>query len=162
MNRLLIILLIACVFCSCYLTRLPKNEPIAKHISEYILANCQENYPCTIRLKDATDFSWDKLYVFDIAIENDVITKMVGTTKFTSSGDYSRKWFFVKDDQVVRFEEHILSAVDEPVANGSVLLEEGNPKEKYSIFSQDAAFEVVKNKLSDDEHYYYLTCINCN
>ena len=161
MKSLFLLLLSFCLLCSCYPTRL-NNQPINKMIGEYVSKNCEANKPCKIQIKDATNFSWDKLYVFDRAVESDVISELLGIKYSSTSPYYSRKWFFVKDNQIVQTEEHILYEIDKSVDNGDVLIEEANPKEKYSIFTEDSLFEVSKNKLNADEHYFYLTCLNCD
>lgn len=160
MKSVFLLLLNVCLLCSCYQIR-SNNEPINRQISEYIRQTCEENKPCKIQIKNVTDFSWDKLYVFNEAVESDVISKILGKNYSSTSPYFSRKWFFVKDNQIVRTEEHILYEVDVPVDNGNVLLTEDNPKQKFSIFGQDSIFEVSKNKLSDNEFYYYSRCINC-
>lgn len=161
MKSVLLLLLSLCLLCSCSQPRI-NNEPINKRISEYIRQTCEENKPCKIEIKNVTDFSWDKLYVFDEAVENDVISKFLGINYSSTFPYYSRKWFFVKDNQIVRTEEHILYEIDMPVDNCSVLLTEDNRKEKFSIFNRDSTFEVSKNRLNDNESYYYLRCINCS
>jgi hypothetical protein len=131
-------------------------------IREYINKTCETNIPCKIQIKDATNFSWDKLYVFNEAVEQDAISEILGIKYSSSSIYYSRKWFFTKNNQIVKTEIHTLYEIDEPVDNGSVLIEEDNQKEKYSIFAENSLFEVSKNNLRADEYYFYLKCVNCD
>lgn len=126
-------------------------------VGEYINKNCEENKPCKIKIKDAINFSWDRLYVFDIAVEDNVISEILGIEYSSNLPEYSRKWIFVKDNQIVYAAEHTIYEIDKPVRNGEVLLNEEHPKENYSVFNRDSSFEVSKNRLDDNEYYFYLT-----
>jgi hypothetical protein len=158
MKQVLVIIFTVCILGSCKAPR--ADEPVNEQIRLNIQKNCAEGKPCQVRLKDSTNFSWDKLYVFDIAVEPDVISEMLNIN-FDSSGSYSRKWFFIKDNQVVHFEQKVIIVGGDSVVDGDVSLNEDAAQEKYSIFGQDALFEVSKNKYDGTRSYYYLRCVNC-
>ncbi len=132
------------------------NEPLNNQVSEYIRKSCQENKPCKIQLKDATDFSWDKFYFFNEAVEDNEIGRIVGinfSSRFTS-----RKWFFLKDNQLVRSEEQILYEVDLPMKTGDVDFD--YDENKFAVFQADSIFELETSK-TETGVYYRLHCINC-
>ena len=156
MKAVSLILLSICLLCAGCRTEV-QNEPLNKKIGEYIRRICEKDKPCRIQIKDALDFSWDKLYVFDEAVEEDEIRKILQANYSSASPHYSRKWVFVKDGQIVSTEQHILYEIDVPVDIGNVLLTEDNPQEKFSVFSRDSIFEAT----GDDKSYYSLRCLNC-
>ena len=159
MKSLFLILLI-CLICACQESSRKSNEPISEKISEHVQKNCKESKTCTFYLKDITNFSWDKLYFFDMSVEEDVIRKLIGKKFSSSSPYYSNKLFFVQDNQVVESEQHIMPEVDNPFQNGDVDFEFNDSQNKYIVFENDSKFEVEKIKLSTGE-FYRLHCINC-
>lgn len=152
-------LLICFLFCSCNRKEL-NNKIINNQIGEYIRKNCQINKPCKIQLKDVTDFSWDKLFVFDMAVESDVISKTLGTEYSSSSPYYSYKWFFVKNNQIVRSEEHIIYEIDKPMSAGDVSFVIKDSQKKFRIFDNAVVFDLERHNFHDSE-IYSLDCANC-
>lgn len=142
---------------STFNTEISASETVYK----YIVENCREEKGCEISLKKATDFSWDKLYVFRENVETEEINKLLNISYHHSSPYYSRKWFFVKDSKVVKFQEFIMSDIDDPVEDNDILLQRENPKHDYQVFDRNEVFKVSKNKLEENKHYYYLTCKSC-
>ncbi|MCY7346190.1 MAG: hypothetical protein LH614_08190 [Pyrinomonadaceae bacterium] len=144
------------------------NEPLNNQISSYIQRNCQEKQPCKIQLKDATDFSWDKFIFFDIPVEPEVISALIGEEFSSASPYYSRKWFFLKDNKVIRSEEQILYEIDVPMKNGDVDFDlEGGERIKiefaesnFALFQANSIFEIERNDTGTVQ-YYRLHCINC-
>ena len=72
----------------------------------------------------------------------------------------------MKDNKIVRFEEHILYEIDVPFKNGDVDFDieyEERIKDsaiKMALFPKDSMFEVKKSNTSTVE-YYRLQCDNC-
>lgn len=151
-------MLSSCFFYSCK-TQMPK-EPIQEKISHYIGEKCIRREDCRIQIKDTMDFSYDKLYVFEMAVENDVIIRVLGSKFYSSSPYYSRKWFFLKDNQVVQSEQHLIPEIDNPIDDGDVDFEIKNVQEKYDVFGEDAVFEVERIK-TDTGEFYRLHCVSC-
>ncbi len=156
----LFLILLVCLICACKESSRKSSEPISEKISEYVQKNCKESKNCTLNLKDITNFSWDKMYFFDMSVEENVISKVVGKKFSSASKYYSNKLFFIQDNQVVESEQHIMPEIDKPFHNGDVDFESKNSQNRYIVFNNDSKFEVEKIKLNDGE-FYRLHCINC-
>jgi len=151
---------IVCLFFSCQTLKSKSNEPIAKKISEYVRNNCLESKTCQIKLKETMDFSWDKLYVFDMSVEQQVLSSIIGEDFSSSSPYYSNKMFFTKGNKVVDFEQHLIPEVDNPFGDGDVDFEIKDAQNKYTVFNADSIFKVERIKTETGE-FYRLHCINC-
>lgn len=155
---LLPVLSVFLLFSACGIFR---SEPISNHISEYVRQNCKENESCVVKLSDATDFSWDIVYVFPQGSSDAGISKITGNDYSSSfSLFYSTKWIFLKDKRIVRTEAHIIYNIEKPVHNGSVILKDENQTDMYAVFRPYSICEVKTNK-ADDQIYYSLKCLNC-
>lgn len=149
-----------CLFFSCQLPASKSDEPIAGKIVKHIRENCSESKTCQLNLGEVTGFSWDKLYVFDMAVEQEVISKVIGEDFLFLSPYYSHKMFFAKDNKVVNFEQHIIPEVDSPFDDGDISFEIKDSENKYAVFDKNSLFEVERIKTKDGE-FYQLNCINC-
>jgi hypothetical protein len=88
---------------------------------------CQPELPCTIRLKDVTDFSWDKMYAFMDSADQLTMERVLGT-KAAKVGDGTTVVF---------------------MNNGKVVLSETEPWELDKRLPNDVAFD----NFPDNKYY---------
>lgn len=106
---------------------------------------------CTIRIKDATDFQWDKMYVFKYYARPDVIQKALGTTS-SNFVEFTRRIVFLKDGRIVYREDEPTDI--ESVVDGQVIFDIPDT-DVYKAYMPDAEFRGVKRK-SGEKVYYEL------
>jgi hypothetical protein len=106
-----------------------------------------------VRIRDVTDFDWDKMYVFDTGFDGDEIKTVIGTYVPEKTA-LTRKLVFTKGGKVVHYDE--LPTNIEGMVNNEVLFDDaGNYSHKiYSI--EDAVFEAQKNSHNGKEVYFNL------
>jgi hypothetical protein len=172
-NELEVIVISTILFCfafgaGCSSDKAPfiNEGDLTKRIDELCVTRTNENddpnkAECIINLKDLFEFSWDQMYVFDLAVEDDVISDQIGSPFSSNTSDYSTKWFFLKDGKVVRFEERQVKEIDKPVSNGDVVFEIKDSERKFALFNKESKFKVVKMNVGDGK-FKYLKCLTCD
>lgn len=114
-----------------------------------IKTTCGESTGCTIRLKDVTDFDWDRVYVFNHANTKDQIEKVIGAP-FPRYEEFRRSIIFLKGGKVVYSEADPTDI--ESVINDQVVFdtaERGN----YKGYSSESRFEVQRKTFSRGVYY---------
>ena len=149
-----------CLFCACQIENKEKERPINSELFGYLKKTCIEQDSCEVKLDKIIESSWDKFYVFDFSVEDQVISKEIGTQFSSTSPYYSSKWFFIKDGHITHFEQRIIPEVDKPNKNGDIDFEIRNSQNKFSVFEKDSLFKAEKHKLTDGD-FYELKCLNC-
>lgn len=96
-----------------------------------------------------------------MAVEQKVVSKVIGEDFIFLSPYYSNKMFFAKDNKVVNFEQHIMPEVDVPFDDGDVDFEIKDSENKYAVFDKTSLFEVQRIETKNGE-FYRLSCVNCN
>lgn len=72
---------------------------------DYADKHCQQNTDCVVNISKITPFKWDTLYVIDSGWDLDEIKSVIGA-ELKERTDIFSKIIFVKDGQVVYFEEY--------------------------------------------------------
>jgi hypothetical protein len=85
-----------------------------KLVSE-VTTKCQNRFPCTFRMKDITDFGWDKMYVFKYTARRNLVEKVLGTS-IHDFKEFHRKIVFSYKGNVVLYEEEPTN-VEHPIKN---------------------------------------------
>ncbi|NDK99614.1 hypothetical protein [Photorhabdus bodei] len=78
---------------------------IVKGMFDYADKHCQQNTDCVVNISKITPFKWDTLYVIDSGWDLDEIKSVIGA-ELKERTDIFSKIIFVKDGQVVYFEEY--------------------------------------------------------
>lgn len=162
----LLFLEVILIGCTSSESQRPQQVDVAKRIEEKCKTKKSENSGstnsgCTIKLSDLFDFYWDQMYVFDLAVEDNVISNEIGSA-FSSTSPYnSTKWFFLKDGKVVHFEEKLIKEIDKPIEIGGVEFEIKDAERKFAVYDRNAIFEVVELGVGDGK-FKYLKCVTCN
>lgn len=132
-----------------------KTGKIERRISERIDA-CSAGAPCTIRISDVTDFSWDKMYAFTYNATQDQIDKALGTS-FPDYVEFTRRMVFLKDGKIV-YREDAPSNIESRV-NGEVSFDVPETEIYKAYTTEDAVFRVWKEKVNngfESDVYYRL------
>jgi hypothetical protein len=114
-----------------------------------IKTTCGESTGCTIRLRDVTDFDWDRVYVFNYAVTKDQIEKVIGAP-FPQYEEFKRSIVFLKGGKVVNSEADPTDI--ESVINDQVVFDiaaQGN----YRVYSSESRFEVQRKNFSRGVYY---------
>src|SRR6185436_10946050 len=114
-----------------------------------IKKNCQGPTVCKIRLRDVTNFDWDKVYVFDYTATEDEIAKVVGFP-LPRYDQFRRKMIFVDAGKLAYSEAEPTDI--ESLINDQIVF--GIPdNESYREFGRDPLFEVNKRSFSRGVYY---------
>ena len=133
---------------------------VATAISGFIAKNCAPQDICQFQLKDVTNFSWDRFFVFDLTVDNDVISKQIGSEFSSSIEYYSNKWFYLKDGELIHFEQRAIPEIDEYMKPGDIDFDISSSKDRYAVFDTKSVFEVNRIKVNGGEAFL-LKCVNC-
>src|SRR5437588_11766583 len=76
MKRVIIVMLLL-VPLQCCTKSIDSNSVEGKLVAR-INSTCQDSSVCTIRVRDVTNFDWDKMYVFKYTATSDQMNKAVG------------------------------------------------------------------------------------
>jgi hypothetical protein len=114
-----------------------------------IKITCGESTGCTIRLRDVTDFDWDRVYVFNDAVTKEQIEKVIGAP-FPRYEEFKRSIIFLNGGKVVYSEADPTDI--ESVINDQVVfdLTYGN---NYKAYSSGSRFEVQRKNFSRGVYY---------
>lgn len=114
-----------------------------------IKTTCGESNGCTIRLRDVTDFDWDRVYVFNYAVTKDQIGKIIGAP-FPRYVEFRRSIIFLKGGTVV-YSEADPTDIEGPLNDQVVfdIAERGN----YRTYSSESRFEVQRKSFSRGVYY---------
>lgn len=114
-----------------------------------IKTTCGESTGCTIRLRDVTDFDWDRVYVFNSAATKDQIEKVIGAP-FPGYEEFKRSIIFLNGGKVVYSEADPTDI--ESVINDQVVfdLAYGN---NYKAYSSESRFEAQRKNFSRGIYY---------
>ncbi len=135
-----------------------KIETLCKFKSNANPTESESHY--TVRLNEVFEFNWEKMYVFDYAVEDHVIFDQIGFQFKFPASNASDKWFFTKSGTVVYFEENPVEKIDEPIQEDDVQFEIKNSQTKFAVYTPDNIFEVEFRRL-DSGKFLYLKCISC-
>lgn len=117
---------------------------------------CKSVSPCTINIKDVTDFQWDKMYAFKYHADLEQIEEALGV-KFPLNNEFTRKLVFLKEGKVVYSEEAEVNV--EHLEAGEVIFDMQD-MEVYKMYTADAARFKAEKKESDYGSYYLLSQMN--
>ena len=114
-----------------------------------IKATCGESTGCTIRLRDVTDFDWDRVYVFNYAVTKDQIEKVIGAP-FPRYEEFKRSIIFLNGGKVVYSEADPTDI--EGLLNDQVVFDIAYG-ENYKSYSRDSRFEVQRKNFQRGVYY---------
>lgn len=121
------------------------QEKVAYAIRE----KCQRAQPCTIRIRDVTDFSWDKMYWFINTASQERVEQVLGT-KVEPLKEGS-KIVFMNKGKIVLFENEpweIERRLPEDIA-----FDDYPDSSYFRVYGPDAEFTVKRIELNDGVAY---------
>ena len=138
----------------------PSLSPLDTSVGPVIKKQCQFDTPCTIKLRDATGFDWDEMYVlrpgvFDVEAKH--YLPEVGELR----GEFNRKIVFLKNGKRVNADEAPSIIEGEHTPPGMLFFDQGiygNP-DCLRYFS-NVEFTVTKERWIGGDSYQ-LKCSNC-
>jgi hypothetical protein len=124
-----------------------KKSSLNCKIEGLIENSCKNQNECTINLKTATNFEWDKLYVFTEGASLDTIQSVIGRD-YPYYNDVASRLIFMKYDKIVFHEDRFPYPSKSP--NGLV-----NFKVWTGTHSSYTKNEFKVKKINNGESYYY-------
>ena len=129
-----------------------RYQTVENKIVSHIETTCKQ-LPCVVRIREVTDFDWDKMYVFDTGFDGNEIKTVVGTY-IPEKTALTRKLVFTRDGKVVHYDE--LPTNIEGIVNNQVAFDDaGNYSHKVYLV-EDAVFEAQKYSPNGKEIYFHL------
>jgi hypothetical protein len=113
--------------------------------------SCKSDAPCIVRIKDLTDFQWDKMYVFSYGAYPEYIEKALGAP-LPDYVEFQRRMVFLKDGKIVYREDEPTDV--EHMVDGEVTFGGMNTEPSYVLFTPETAvFSAAKHKHSNGVAY---------
>src|SRR5438270_12203361 len=154
MVRLAIVILALVLLESCGRKSINPNSVEGKLVAR-INSTCQSSSVCTIRVRDVTNFDWDKMYVFKHTATSDQMNKAVGLP-LPPYKEFERKMIFVSGRKVV-YSEAEPTDVEKPI-DQEVIFDIPDDAQ-YKSYARDSLFTVTKKSFANGV-YYELKLVN--
>ena|SRR5438270_9659180 len=153
MKRVIIVMLLL-VPLQCCTKSIDSNSVEGKLVAR-INSTCQSSSVCTIRVRDVTNFDWDKMYVFKHTATSDQMNKAVGLP-LPPYKEFERKMIFVSGRKVV-YSEAEPTDVEKPI-DQEVIFDIPDDAQ-YKSYARDSLFTVTKKSFANGV-YYELKLVN--
>ena len=153
MRSLIVGILFLVIFGSCGIKTVDPNSIEGKLVTR-IKTTCGESSGCNIRLRDVTDFAWDRVYVFKTIATQYQIEEIIGAP-FPQYEEFKRSMIFLKGRKLV-YGEAEPTDVEAPVKNQVIF--DIPDTDSYRSYSPESRFEVTR-KSYDERGYYKLNLI---
>ena len=153
MRSLILGILFLAVLSSCLTKSIDPNSIEGKLVTA-INTTCSESGKCTIRLKDVTDFDWDRVYVFNYANSQSQIEELIGAP-FPKYQEFQRSIIFLNGGNIVH-SESLPTDIERPIKNQVMFDIAG--RGNYRVYSSESRFDVQREN-NERPVYYKLTLI---
>jgi hypothetical protein len=114
-----------------------------------IKEKCRTEQPCVIRIRDLTDFSWDKMYWFINTASQERVEQVLGTK--VEPLKESSKIVFMDKGKIVLFENEPWEM--ERRLPDQIAFDDYSDSSYYRVYGSDAQFTVKKIELNDGVAY---------
>lgn len=148
MKRLVIVILLLIPLQGCG-TKTINSSSVEGKLVTRINSTCQSSSVCTIRVKDVTNFDWDKMYVFKHTATSDQMNKAVGLP-LPPYEEFERKIIFVNVGKVV-YSEADPTDVEKPI-DQEVMFDIPDDAQ-YKSYGRDSVFKVTRKSFSNGVYY---------
>jgi hypothetical protein len=148
MRSLIVGILFLVIFKSCGPETIDPFSTEGKLVTR-INTTCSDSNSCTIRLKDVTDFDWDRVYVFKYTARKSEIEKVIGVP-FPQYEEFKRSIIFVKGGKLVHGEANPTDV--EGLINNEVVFDIADG-ETYKSYSSESQFEVRRKNFQGGVYY---------
>lgn len=114
-----------------------------------IKQSCKEDSECVIRIKDITDFQWDKMFAFKEAVDQRTVEKALQTKvpPLQEGGQI----VFMEKGKIVLFEAQPWD-LERPLPDHVIFVADSDPK-GYRVYGPEAIFRVKKLKFDEVVQY---------
>jgi hypothetical protein len=143
------VLAVTTFFCSAPGCKKETTSGFESKLVSAITTKCQSQAPCTLRIKDMTNFEWDKLYVFKYTASHEVVEKVIGKP-LKDYNEFHRRIVFTHNGHIVFYEEEPTNV--EHVINNEVVLDIPDSAD-YRVYGADSVFTVQKVSTSEGSYY---------
>jgi hypothetical protein len=151
MRKYVACLIVAMAFLGCN-----KHKNIEEKIVDAVGKKCKGGSECIITMRELTDFSWDKMYVFDYRATSEDIEKVVGADIITSFEEFTKYIIFTFAGKVVFYEKYDMAVegfIDVTFRDKEVVFDIPYDT-KYRVYTPDSAvFKVEKKGLNKGVYY---------
>jgi len=131
---------------------------VQRRIVDKIEETCGNQWQCSLDMSGTTTFDWDTFYFFRSGLVSSEISEMINT-KVDFSEEFSYKYVFLLDGQVVHTEEHLSSFDGPPPGTISMLSTDQNGY--FALIKKDSLLNARIDRRRSGTTYY-LTCSNCD
>jgi len=114
-----------------------KPRSIEQKIAETKNKKCKVDAPCIVRIKDLTDFSWDRMYAFKYNTTEAQTEEALGTA-FPNYIEFTPRIVFLKDGKIVYREDQLIDDQLEGPVDGEVHFDIPD-SEVYKSYTPDSA-----------------------
>ncbi|MEN3325938.1 MAG: hypothetical protein V7638_745 [Acidobacteriota bacterium] len=119
-----------------------------------IKTTCGQSGSCTVRLRDVTNFAWDRVYVFKTNARQYQIEEVIGVP-FPQYEEFKRSMIFLKEGELVHGEAEPTD-VEAPIDNQVIF--DIPDTDSYRSYLPESQFNVTR-KSYDGRGYYKLNLI---
>ena len=136
--------LICCLGCR------PPLSDFDKDVGRFFTAHCHAGTPCTFKITDVTNFSWDTMYAFRYGVSQTEVENVIGRPipDFVPS---TRKIIFLQGGKVVY-------VVQAPSKSERIVPQEMifqvSPMSNYVSYNSQTSFYLNQGRLSDLTYYF--------
>lgn len=126
-----------------------KSNTFESKITNKIESGCKQN-TCTISIKDITDFTWDKMYVFKYNVTLKEVNKVLGVN-FANYTEFTRKIIFTSGGKIVYEEEEKTNI--EGLVNNEVVFDIPDTMNYKFYYIEEAKFTVIQKEFDRGKYF---------
>jgi len=126
-----------------------------------MVKQCNRDFEnCIISAEQVTDFDWDRMYIFEMAVSDERVKEELGFNYISDKGEISkRRTIFVKNDQAVHKQLDSYNSFESRPNNSTIInYNMGDPAYYVALDKNEAIFKITQTMV-DDSTYYYMTPI---
>jgi hypothetical protein len=155
MRSLIVVILFLIIFESCGTKTVEPLSIEGKLVTRINTACGQSSSGCIIRLKDVTNFAWDRVFVFKHNARQSEIEKVIGAP-YPQYEEFKRSMIFLNGGTVV-YSEVEPTDIERPI-NNQVEFDIAY-REVYRSYSSESQFEVKRKHYQGNTYHYELKLI---
>jgi hypothetical protein len=131
-----------------------QRKNLERRIFNDLETRCNLTSNCTLQLTRYTDFSWDRMYVFEGAnFSKADIEKAIGTS-YPENPDLQKVWVFTNHGALV-YHQSSPMAVEQPLPKSIQFEDAYDPKANgYASYSPETTFKAQTQTTKDGTHFY--------
>lgn len=127
-----------------------ERNKLSNRICDVIERKCADQNECQINMAEITDFSWDKMLLYQVGMTSSEVSEILDVD-FSDSLDLESGMVFVKDNKVVYHE----SFFHDGETRVSLWIRVGDFDERYFLCPADDANLFGGKKICEDGKTYY-------